>query len=133
MFSSNFACCLQYGSIDKSFNNKFGEFIIDFVYDVTLTVISRALIKQYLFFQKKNTYNKQKSTKKRQKSTKKKTCQHNKINKTPFFIEHYYLFPKTEQSLYNYVRNTLKREFICKTITQTKSFLVVQLLTYLYK
>jgi hypothetical protein len=83
---------LQYRSIDKSFNNKFGEFIIDFVYDVTLTVISRALIKKYLFFQKKNTYNKQKSTKKRQKSTKKKACQHNKIHKTPFFIEHYYLF-----------------------------------------
>jgi hypothetical protein len=43
--------------------------------------------------------NKQKSTKKRQKARKKK-FKHNKINKTPFLIENYYVFPKTKQPLY---------------------------------
>jgi hypothetical protein len=69
----------------------------------TRNVICRARIKKHLFFQKKaciiSFEDKQKSTKKRQKARKKK-FKHNKINKTPFLIENYYVFPKTKQPLY---------------------------------
>jgi hypothetical protein len=77
---------LQYRSIDKSFNNKFGEFIIDFVYDVTLTVISRALIKKYLFFQKKTPTISKKVPKRGKKARKKKHVNIIKLIKHPSLL-----------------------------------------------